>query len=147
MKFSLTKILSAFGNKNVTDQIPEGNYTDSVINSIEEKAFAVSDFNVMYAGLIELAGYYYFKTMIVGKFKIKTFNGATLTILCNNKPLILKSDMEELESDFSKISKQYITSIDFETDKKQIATLNKSEIKNLLLQCKKQVVSFDPIDS
>lgn len=145
MKFSLNKILTAFGSKKTTEQLSEGGYTDSIINSIEEKAFAVSDFNVMYAGVVELAGYYYFKTMIVGKLKIKTFNGAALTITSNNEPLILKSDMGELESDFSKVSKQYITSIDFEIDKKQIAILNKSEIKNLSIQCKKQVVGFNPV--
>ena len=121
-------------------------YTEDIINSIEEEPFALSKHNVMYAGIKELAGYYYFKTIIVGSFKIKTFKGATLKILLEDKELLLKSDMTELESDFSNVSNRYITSIDFEIDEEDIKTINTSTIKGLQTIAKKQTIDFKPIE-
>lgn len=142
MNFSIDKILAAFGNPRALERTHKDNYTEDIINSIEEKPFAVSKQNVMYAGLKELAGYYYFKTIIVGSFKVKTFKGAALKIELEDEVLDLKSDMLELESDFSNVSNRYISSIDFEIEKDEVTRLSKSNVKSLQLLSKKQDVRF-----
>ena len=54
----------------------------------------------------------------------------------------LRSDSNELESDFGQIPNSYITAIDFEIEKDQIETLNKSKIESLRVVSKKQDVTF-----
>ena len=63
MKFSIHKILPAFGNKKAIEQTPNDINTDNIIKSIEDKAFAVSEQNVMYASVKDLGGFFYFKTI------------------------------------------------------------------------------------
>lgn len=146
MKFSIDKILAAFGNIRAMERTHVDNYTEDIINSIEEEPFALSDKNVMYAGIKELAGYYYLKTIIVGAFKLKTFKGATLEINFESSQLELKSDMTELESDFSNVSNRYITSIDFEIDEEYLKKINPKKIIDLQLLAKKQNINFKPVE-
>ena len=116
MKFSITKLRAAFGDIRAMEKLHVDTRTEDIINAIENKPFAISDKSVMYAGLDELAGYHYFKTVVVGAFHIKTIKGAQLTINGNDFKLVLNSDMVELESDFSNVSNRSITYIDFEID-------------------------------
>lgn len=146
MKFSFDKILAAFGNMRAMERTHVDDYTENIINSIKEEPFALSESNVMYAGIKELVDYYYLKTIIVGTFKIKTFKGATLNLNFENKQLQLNSDMFELESDFSNVSNRYITSIDFEINEEDIKKIYSSKIESLQLLAKKQDIIFKPIE-
>ena len=80
MKFSLAKLKAALGNQRAMEKEIVDTYTEDIINSIEKQPFAISNYNVCYAATNELAGYYFLQTIIVGKFKVKTFKGAQLTI-------------------------------------------------------------------
>jgi hypothetical protein len=137
-----SKIKSSFGSQNETDSNINPSYIEDIINEIENEPFAVSELNVMYAGLGEIAGYHLLQTVIVGTFRIKTFKGAKLKIKGTDFELNLNSDMIELESDFSNVSNRSITKIDFEIDEQDLLKIVKSKIESLELSAKKERVQF-----
>ncbi|MDO5981696.1 hypothetical protein [Flavivirga spongiicola] len=145
MRFSLDKLLAAFGNIRATERTHVDNYTEDIINSIKDEAFAISEKNVLYASTKELGGYYYVITITVGSFKIKTMKGAKLSIEGKNFSLDLKSDMDEFESDYSNVSNRFITRIDFQIEKEDVEKFNKVHIKSLQLIAKKHTIDFKTI--
>jgi hypothetical protein len=146
MKFSLTKLRAAFGDIRAMEKLHVDTYTEDIINDIENEPFALSETNVMYAGLSELAGYHYLNTVIVGSFNIKTINGAQLKIEGDDFSLQLKSDMVELESDFSNVSNRSMTKIDFEIEAEDVPKIVKSKIKSLTLTAKKNKAIFTIVE-
>jgi len=102
---------------------------------------------VCYVATNELAGYYFLQTIIVGKFKIKTFNGAQLTIKGNDFNLNLESDMMELVSEHYAVPNSFITRIDFIMNKKDLSKIDRSRIHSLLLSAKKQNEEFSIIQT
>lgn len=147
MKFSLSKLKTAFGNQNSKDKTHLDDYIETIIKTIEQKPFASSNQNVCYVATNELAGYYFLQTIIVGKFKIKTFNGAQLTIKGNDFNLNLESDMMELVSEHYAVPNSFITRIDFIMNKKDLSKIDRSRIHSLLLSAKKQNEEFSIIQT
>ena len=121
------------------------NHTEDIINSVKEKAFALSNKNVLFASTKELGGFYYVITIVIGSFKIKTNKGATLSITGNDFNLELNADTDEFESDHSNVSNRYITRIDFQIEKEDVEKFDKPRIKSLKLLAKKQVIDFNTI--
>ena len=146
MKFSFSKLKNAFGKSDTHEDAQEDTYTLDLMKSIEQKPFAVSNENICFASANELAGYYYLQTVVVGKFKIKTFDGAQLKVLGNDFELILKSDMLELESEHYTIPKSYVTRMDFIVNKGDLPKISRSHIHKLVLSAKKQRVEFSIIE-
>ena len=147
MKFSLSKLKTAFGNQNAKDKKHLDNFIEEIIKTTEQKPFASSDQNVCYVATNELAGYYFLQTIIVGKFKIKTFNGAQLTVKGDGFQLQLESDMKELVSDHYAVPNSYVTRIDFIMNKKDLPKIDKSRIHSLILSAKKESIEFSVIQS
>ena len=143
----LNKLKTAFGNSESQKTSVEGNYVEEIINSIKNTPFAVSETNVLYAGINELASYTYVQTVIVGTLKLKTHKGATLKITGNDFYLHLNSDMLELESEATYKSNQYITKIDFEIDKENLPKLQTKTIESLELSTKKIGIDFKVLES
>lgn len=142
MKFSFNKVLASMGSSKALEKTIDESYTKSIIEDIEQTPFGISNSNVLYAGLNELTGYYYFQTITVGSFKTKTFKGAKLKIIGDSFELELKSDMDELKSDFGKTLDRNITNIDFEIDEKDISKIKKSTIKSIILTSNKKREEF-----
>jgi hypothetical protein len=134
-----------FGNKNKANTSIENNNVDDIMASIQDKAYAVADHNVLYAGTSELGGYHYLKTIVVGSFKIKTFKGATLTVQKGNREIVLKTDMDEFESNPLNVCKRYVTRIDFQLEKEDAKLLQSKAVKQLTLKAKKHQLEFSPI--
>ncbi|MBO3097654.1 hypothetical protein [Gelidibacter pelagius] len=147
MKFSITKLKAAFGTNKSVEEQHDNTYTEAIINDVEGAPFAMSNTNVMYAGMSELAGYHYFKTIIIGTFKIKTFKGAKLIINGEGFKLELKSDMLELNSESSAVPNRNITAIDFEIDEEDLPKISRSKIQSLELSAKKEKIVFDIIEN
>lgn len=142
MKFSFNKVLAKIGSSRALEKTIDENYTKNIIEEIEQTPFAISDSNVLYAGLNELTGYFYFQTVTVGSFKTKTFKGAKLKLIGDKFELELKSDMDELKSDFGNTSDRNVTNIDFEIDEKDISKIKKSTIKSIILTSNKKKEEF-----
>lgn len=145
MKFSLSKFKKSFAKPDTNENMQEDTYINDIIKSIEQKPFAVSNENVCYASINELAGYYFLQTMIVGKFKIKTFDGAQLKVLGSDVEMNLESDMMELESELTNVSKSYVTRMDFTINENEIPKLDRSQVHTLKLSAKKQNLEFSVI--
>lgn len=142
MKFSITRLRAAFGDIRAMEKLHVDTHTEGIINDIENDPFAISDSNVMYADLGELAGYHLLQTVIIGTFHIKTVHGAKLKAIGSDFELVLNSDMVEIESDFSNVSNRSITRIDFEVEEGDLPKITKSKIQSLELIAKKQHVVF-----
>lgn len=133
----ITKFKGIFGsqktnsNSNIRDNI------ESIIKDIDNTPFAISESNVLYAGLNELGGYYFFQTVIVGTFHIKTVKGAQLKIVGHDFELVLDSDMVELESDRSNVQDRSISKIDFQIEETDASKIDRSTIKELILTTNK----------
>ncbi len=142
MKFSFNKVLAKMGSSRALEKTIDENYTKNIIEEIEQTPFGISNSNVLYAGFNEITGYYYFQTVTVGSFKTKTFKGAKLKLIGVNFELELKSDMDELKSDFGNAPNRSVTNIDFEIDKGDISKIKKEKIKTIILSSNKKQEEF-----
>ncbi|MBT8243768.1 MAG: hypothetical protein HKP48_01740 [Winogradskyella sp.] len=119
---------------------------ETIIKDVENTPFGISEENVLYAGLNELGGYYFFQTVVVGKLKVKTIDGATLIMKGVDTELEIKSDTPEFESDPSNIPSRHITKIDFQIEESDIEILKNSRITSIQLKTKKQDILFTKHD-
>lgn len=143
----ITKLKATFGNPKAMEKLHVDDHTEAIINDIEHEPFAISDSNVLYAGLNELGGYYFLQTVIVGTFHIKTNKGAQLRVIGHDFELLLESDMVELESDHSNVSNRNISKIDFQIEEADAAKIKRSNLKQLILTSKKEVIEFSVYES
>jgi hypothetical protein len=141
MAFSLSKL---FGN--TTSE--SSDTVEAIIRDVENKPFGVGQNNVLYGGLNELGGYFFFQTVIVGQLHIKSKEGATLVFKGDDFELQLNSDMLELESEHSPVKGRSVTKIDFEIDEDNMKSLENKKLKSIQLDIKKQTILFTkPINS
>jgi hypothetical protein len=137
MAFSFTKL---FGKADTT--LKTEDTVEAIIEKIENDPYGVSDHNVLFAGLNELGGYFFFQTVIVGQLSVKVKNGAQLTFTGKDFELLLKSDMPEFESDHSDVKGRYITKIDFQVEESDIKKLENAKLKTIGLKVKKHDIVF-----
>ncbi|WP_299221541.1 hypothetical protein [uncultured Aquimarina sp.] len=145
LKHSILKVQAALGNVRAMEKLHVDTYTEDIIIKVEGTRFASSPLNEIYMDVIELAGYYYVKTIILGSFHIKTWKGANLLIKGRNFELNLVSDMQEIESDFSNVSNRSVTQIDFVIEEQDIDKIEKSQIDNITISSKKKTAHFENI--
>lgn len=139
MAFSLSKL---FGNKPSEAQPTTKDTIEAIITEVENKPFGVSEANVLFAGLNELGGYFFFQTVTVGQLKVKAKNGAQLFFIGDNFKLQLESDMPEFESDSSDINGRHVTKIDFQIEESDIKSLENAKLKSIQLKVKKHDILF-----
>ncbi|WP_431135877.1 hypothetical protein [Psychroserpens mesophilus] len=142
----ITKLKAAFGNPKAMEKLHVDDHTEVIIKDIDNDPFAISESNVLYAGLNELGGYYFFQTVIVGTFHIKTVKGAQLKVIGHDFELLLDSDTIELESDHSNVSNRSISKIDFQIEEADAAKIDRSTVKQLVLTCKNHKIIFSVYD-
>ncbi|AXT52194.1 hypothetical protein D1818_15615 [Aquimarina sp. BL5] len=145
LKQSILKVQAALGNVRAMEKLHVDTYTEDIIIKVEGTRFASSELNEIYMDVVELAGYYYIKTIVLGSFHIKTWKGATLLIKGRNFELNLVSDMQEIESDFSNVSNRSVTQIDFVIEEQDIDKIEKSRIDNITISSKKKTAHFENI--
>lgn len=138
----ITKLKAAFGNPKAMEKLHVDDHTEAIINDIDNDPFAISESNVLYAGLNELGGYYFFQTVIVGTFHIKTKKGIQLKVIGHDFELLLDSDMVELESDHSNVSNRSISKIDFQIEEADATKIDRSTLKQLILASKNEDITF-----
>lgn len=138
----ITKLKSALGKSKAIEKGQINDNTEAIINDIDNNPFAISEANVLYAGLNELGGYFFFQTVIVGTFHIKTKKGIQLKVVGHDFELVLDSDMVELESDHSNVANRSISKIDFQIEEIDAAKIDRSTIKQLILTSKNGGITF-----
>tara|TARA_R110002049_G_scaffold97112_4_gene236981 strand:- start:1510 stop:1968 length:459 start_codon:yes stop_codon:yes gene_type:complete len=139
MAFSLSKL---FGSKASETKSQSGDTIEAIITDVENQPFGVSDKNVLFAGLNELGGYFFFQTVIVGQLNIKCKNGAQLFFIGDDFKLQLEADMLEFESESSPVKGRYVTKIDFQIEESDVKALENATLKSIQVKVKKQDFLF-----
>lgn len=139
MGLSLSKLFTKTGTSEDT--------IDAIIASIEHDAYGVSDSNVLFSGLNELGGYFFFQTIVVGSLKVKCKNGARLTFKGKNFELTLNSDSLEFESHHTEVKGRFVTNIDFQIEEKDIKSLQNATLSEIVLHVKKKELLFTKYNS
>lgn len=137
MAFSLSKLFNKTNSNAASNDSIE-----AIISDVKNKPFGTSENNVLFAGLNELGGYYFFQTVIVGALSVKTKTGASLLFQGENFELQLKSDMPEFESESSDINGRNVTKIDFQIEESDIEQLEQAQLRSINLKVKKQDILF-----
>lgn len=145
LKHSILKVQAALGNVRAMEKLHVDTYTEDFIIEVEGTLFAKNQLNEIYMDVVELAGYYYVKTIILGSFHVQTWKGANLLLTGKNFELNLVSDMQEIESDFSNVSNRSITQVDFIIEENDIDRIEKSQIDKIEISSKKKTAYFDEI--
>ncbi len=143
MAFSLSKL---FSNKTSNTKSASNDTIEAIIRDVENNPFGVAQSNVLYAGLNELGGYYFFQTVIVGQLNVKSKTGASLLFKGDHFELKLNSDMPEFESESSDIKGRSITKIDFEIDEEDVKNLENAKLSSIQIKVKKQDILFTKYD-
>jgi hypothetical protein len=139
MAFSLSKL---FGNK-ISGSLSESTDTiEAIITDVENRPYGVSENNVLFAGLNELGGYYFFQTLIVGQLYVKTKTGANLVFIGEDFQLELDCDMPEFESENSDVKGRNVTKIDFQIEESDIKQLEKAKLSSIQIKIKKHDILF-----
>lgn len=130
-----------FGSK-TSEKTSTGDTIEAIINDVENKPFGVSESNVLYAGLNELGGYFFFQTVVVGQLSVKSKTGATLAFTGDDFKLNLNSDMPEFESENSDIKGRNVTKIDFQIEESDVKHLENATLRSIQLKVKKHDILF-----
>lgn len=144
----IRKFKSVLGKSKTNETTATSDTVEAIISDIaEHNPLAISNQNVLYAGLNELGGYFFFQTVIVGTFKVKTKKGGQLNIAGENIALHLESDSVEFESDPTDVKGRWITKIDFQIEKEDAAKILKPQLDKLILTSENQDISFTIYES
>ncbi|NRD20528.1 hypothetical protein HNV08_10760 [Winogradskyella eckloniae] len=141
MAFSLSKI---FGNSSSQSKTKDS--VEAIIREVENQPYGVAEHNVLFAGLNELGGYYFFQTVIVGQLNVKCKTGAKLTFSGDNFELQLDSDMPEFESDRSRLKGRNITKIDFQVEESDVKKLENASLNSVQIAVKKHNLLFKKVE-
>jgi len=139
MAFSLSKL---FGSKTSESKVKTNDTIEAIIRDVQNKPYGVSENNVVYAGLNELGGYFFFQTVIVGQLHIKSKTGGKLYFTGDNFELKLDSDSLEFESEHSDIKGRSVTKIDFQIEESDIEQLENAKLNGIRLLVKNQDILF-----
>ena len=138
----MDRILAAFGHMKSMERLHVDTFTEEKINEVTGVPLGFADRNLLYARTNELVGYHYLETVVIGDFHVKTVKGATLTLIGDDFEVVLRSEMDEVQSDYSNVSNRSMTTIDFEIDEADLDKLKVSRLKGLSLTAKKRKVEF-----
>lgn len=139
MAFSLSRLLR---NKAHDTNGQHGDTVEAIISDVENRPFGVSENNVLFAGLNELGGYFFFQTVIVGALHVKSKTGAELVFKGDDFNLKLSSDMPEFESERSNIKGRSVTKIDFQVEESQVKKLEQAALRSIQINVKKHNLLF-----
>ena len=140
----IDKVLGAFGNIRALERTHVDTYTENLIENIKGEKIAESVNGQLWADFQELAGFDFLEATILSRVNIKTFKGGKL-IFDGETPLILDSDITEIESDYSNISKRWMTKVSFVVTKKNINQIQLKGSTEVRFEYKKKFIIFKVI--
>jgi hypothetical protein len=140
----IDKVLGAFGNIRALERTHVDTYTENLIENIKGEKIAESVNGQLWVDFQELAGFDFLEATILSRVNIKTFKGGKL-IFDGETPLILDSDITEIESDYSNISKRWMTKVSFVVTKKNINQIQLKGSTEVRFEYKKKFIIFKVI--
>ena len=134
------KLLASMGNISAMERLHVDTVTENRILNIGGDKIAESKEGQLWVGIQELTGYYFLETTIVSVLNIKTFDGATLTFKGGKEDIELKSDTQEIKSEFSNVSNRFIAEVSFDITKDEINKMVKGDFTEVEIKFKKKTI-------
>ncbi|WP_158977061.1 hypothetical protein [Cellulophaga sp. L1A9] len=138
----MDKVLAAFGNVRALERNHVDTITEKSIQNIPGIKIAESSDGQIWTSSQNLAGYYFLNTTVLSHSNIKTTKGSKLMFCDGQSIFMISSDNDEIQSDFSNISKCWITKISYIINKEQLKNIKKNNIKKIKLCYKKKTLVF-----
>ncbi|MCB0424578.1 MAG: hypothetical protein KDD13_08065 [Mangrovimonas sp.] len=135
-------ILAGLGNVKAMQRTHVDTYTENLIENISGEKIAESNYGQLFVEFQELNGYMFMNIVILSHTNIKTFKGGTLVFTSENNTLTLKSDTEEIETDFSNVSNRCMTPISFIVEPSEMETIKARAFDKVSFQFKKKELPF-----
>ncbi len=120
-------------------------FTEGLMENVEGEKLSASEHGEIWVYIQELGGYYSLNTTILSGVKIKTIKGGKLSFLGAKETFVLDTDDNHLESDYSNVSKRWMTKVNYNIDKKEIDYIRKKRYTQLQFEFKKKTLVFDVI--
>ena len=134
------KLLASMGNIGAMERLQVDTLTEGAILNIGGEKIAESKEGQLWVGIQESTGYYFLETTIVSVLNIKTFDGATLIFKGGKKDFELKSDTQEIKSEFSNVSNRFIAEVSFDITKTEIDQMVKGYFTEVEIKFKKKAI-------
>ncbi|GHC62917.1 hypothetical protein [Ulvibacter litoralis] len=141
----IDKILAGFGNVKASERSHVDSFTEEIINSVEGEKIAASENGQIWIEYQELGGFQFLNLTILSKFNIKTKKKCKMHFLGGASELILTSDDEEIESDYSNVSNRWITTMSFDISDDEIKFIDNKVAEEIHIEYKKKTISFQVI--
>lgn len=147
MKISkgIDKILAGFGNVKAMERTHVDSFTEEIINSVEGEKIAASENGQIWIEYQELGGFQFLNLTILSKFNIKTKKKCKMHFLGGTSELLLISDDEEIESDYSNVSNRWITTMSFDITDDDMQFIDNKVAEEIQIEYKKKTISFQVI--
>ena len=87
----IDQLLGSFGNIKALERTHVDTYTENLITGIEGEKIAESVDGQLWIEFKQLAGYDFMESIILSRTNIKTWDGSTLILNGENKPLWIKN--------------------------------------------------------
>lgn len=130
------RVLAALGNMKAMERLHVDTVTEEKMENVGGEKIAESDQGVLFGGIEELNGYLFLETILLSKSNLKTFKGATISFEGDDS-FQLKSDTQEIESDFSNVSNRFMTRVSFDITEEDIERIKNGSYDSLVYTCKK----------
>jgi len=134
------KLLASMGNIKAMERLHVDTVTEDKILNIGGDKIAESKEGQLWVGIQELTGYYFLETTIVSVLNIKTFDGATIIFKGGKEDIELKSDTQEIKSEFSNVSNRFIAQASFDITKDEINKMVKGDFTEVEIKFKKKSI-------
>ncbi len=134
------KLLASMGSSKAMERLHDDTATQDKTLNIGGDKIAESKEGQLWVGIQELTGYYFLETTIVSILNIKTFDGATLVFKGEKENFELKSDTQEIKSEFSNVSNRFIAQASFDITKDEINKMIKGDFTEVEIKFKKKTI-------
>lgn len=142
MKKKIDKVLASLGNIRAMERLHVDTFTENLIENIPGDLIAESSEGQLFVGIQELNGYYFLETTLLSSIGIKTQKGGNLSFTGGKSSFDIKSDTQEIKSEYSNVSRRYMTDISFEVTKNEIKRIVQGDFKEVGFTFKKKSLTF-----
>ena len=124
------------GSKKAMENTPTNEEIEKDIEVAEGQKIGSSPNILLYAGAQELNDYLFLEGLFFSKFKIKSFNGASLEFKSKKGNFTLPSAIQEIECEFSGKYQRFVSQISFDITKEQLKLILDKKYESVIFKIK-----------
>ncbi|MCH9660203.1 MAG: hypothetical protein K0U54_04745 [Bacteroidetes bacterium] len=138
----ISKLFTSMEGKSASQLLHNDTYTENLIENTPGDLLAQSEDGQIFVGVLELNGFFFLEATLLSKIGVKTHKGGTLHFKGGKQDFELKSDTQEMKSEYSNVSRRYMTDISFEVGKDELTKIQKGDYTEVQFSFKKKVLTF-----